>query len=256
MILEAILSPPRDESDVPRFEAGVKAAMAAGATLARTVIIPGRRYEQFGNLEEFRDAEARGRRMLELAEPILARQRFRLAVENHKDQRTGERLDLLRHLSSEYIGACVDLGNSFALLEDFTETARAFAPWAMTVHIKDQAVRPYNEGFLYADVALGDGMIDLPALVNLLREARPGIRFHLETITRDALRVPVLSRDYWVTLADTPARDLARTWAVVMREAHPTPFVEVSGLDDAGQLALEDRHVTRSFAYARERLGL
>ena len=92
--------------------------------------MPGRRYEEFKSLEHFRRAEAAGVRSLELAEPVLARHRFRLAVENHKDHRVAERLRLFEHLGSEWMGACVDVGNNIALLEDPVETVRALAPWA------------------------------------------------------------------------------------------------------------------------------
>jgi sugar phosphate isomerase/epimerase len=179
-----------------------------------------------------------------------------LAVENHKDQRISEKLELLKRLSSEFIGLCVDVGNNFTLMEDPLDTARAFAPWAFTVHFKDHAVREYEEGFLFSDVALGDGFLDLPALVKVLRDARKDVRFNLESITRDPLKVPVLTDAYWATLPDTPPRDLARTLRVVKAQAHREPFPIVSKLAQAEQLELERRTVERSIAYARDRLSL
>ncbi|MBI5397281.1 MAG: sugar phosphate isomerase/epimerase, partial [Verrucomicrobia bacterium] len=165
MHVEAILNPPGNEADVGRFEKDVKLAKEAGASVARTVIIPGRRYERFKTLAEFREFEVRGLKSLQLAEPVLARHKFRLAVENHKDQRIAEKLDTLKRVSSEWVGLCVDVANNFTLMEDPLETARAFAPFALTVHIKDQAIQPDADGFLLTDVALGDGFLDLPAIV-------------------------------------------------------------------------------------------
>ncbi|MBI2927829.1 MAG: sugar phosphate isomerase/epimerase [Verrucomicrobia bacterium] len=256
MYVEASLDSPRDEADVTRFEKDVQLAKAAGVSVGRTVIMPGRRYEQFKSLDEFRQSEARALKSLQLAEPVLARHRFRLAVENHKDQRIAEKLALLKRLGSEFIGLCVDVGNNLALMEDPLEVARAFAPWAFTVHIKDHAVREYAEGFLLADVALGDGFLDLPAIVKVLREANRNIRFNFETITRDALQVPVWTDGFWATLSDTPAPELARTWQLVKAKSSPKPLVTVSTLPEAEQLALERRHVERSLVYAREKLEL
>ncbi|MBM3880648.1 MAG: TIM barrel protein [Verrucomicrobia bacterium] len=256
MHIEAIVDPPHGSGELDRFTRDVRRAQAAGATLARTVILPGRRYEQFHSLAEFHQAEARGRTALELAEPVLARLRFHLAVENHKDQRIAERLALLRHLSSEFIGACVDVGNNFPLVEDALESVQAFAPYALTVHLKDQAVREAEDGFWLADVPLGDGFLDLPAMVKTLRQAKPNIRFNFETITRDAIKVPILRPGYWTTLADTPARDLARQWHILRTRAHPEPFVAVSRLSRDQQLALERQHLERSLGYARDRLDL
>jgi 3-oxoisoapionate decarboxylase len=255
MFVEANISPPRDADDVPRFERQVQAALAAGARLARTVIIPGRRYEQFKTLDAYKEACARGERSLRLAEPILARHKFGLAVENHKDQRVDERIDLFKRISSEYVGACVDLGNSFALMEDPLEVVRAFAPWAMTVHIKDQAVRETPDGFEYADVALGKGFLDLLDMVDILRQVKPGIRFSLETITRDPLKIPVLAKDYWATFAAVPATDLARTLRTVRANAQEEPFPLVSRMSVEEQLAAERAAIGYSVLFGHHCLG-
>lgn len=256
MHFEASINPPRDVTDTARFEQDVRNATAAGASVARTVAFPGRRYEEFKSLAQFRQAEAAALKSLQLAEPILARQRFRLAVENHKDQRVAEKVALLKRLSSEYIGLCLDVGNNFALLEDPLDTARALAPWTFTVHLKDHVVREYDEGFLFSDVALGDGVLDLPALVKVLRAAHPKLRFNYESITRDPLQVPVLTEAYWTTLSDTPARELARAWRVVKAQARREPLAAVSKLPEAEQVELERRDVERSLAYARDHLDL
>jgi len=256
MYIEASINPPRTPEDIDRFEEDVRVAKTAGATLARTVILPGRRYEQFKSLAEFRDFERRGLESLQRAEPVLARNRFRLAVENHKDQRIGEKLETIKRLNSEFIGICVDVGNSFTLMENPLETARAFAPWVFTVHFKDQSVRENEEGFWFADAALGEGFLDLPALVKILREVQPKIHFNLETITRDPLNVPVLKNEFWATMPDTPASELARTLRVIKAKASGKPFVIVSQLLAGEQLALELKNVQQSIAYARDQLGM
>jgi sugar phosphate isomerase/epimerase len=256
MFVEGSIMPPKTADDVSRFEEDVRVAQTAGADLARTVIMPGRRYEQFKSLAEFREYEQRGLQSLQLATPVLARHKFRLAVENHKDQRVAEKLDTLKKVGSEFIGICVDAGNSFTLMEDPLETAGAFAPYALTVHIKDQAVRENDDGFWFADMAMGEGFLDLHAMIKTLREANPKIRFNLETITRDALNVPILTSDFWATMPDVPARDLARTLKVIKTRSHPKPFPMVSQLSVDQQLALELGNIERSIVYAREQLGL
>ena len=85
----------------------------------------------------------------------LKKHRVAFAAETHKDHRIQERVDALRAIDSECVGACVDTGNNFALLEDPLETARALAPWAHAVHLKDQAVQPSDQGFWFGDIPLG-----------------------------------------------------------------------------------------------------
>lgn len=255
MVVEGIASPPRDPADVARFDAAMRAAATAGVKTVRTVILPGRRYEFFESAEQFHQSDLQARRSLELAVPVVERHRVRLAIENHKDHRIAERVDLFKRIGSPWVGACVDLGNSLALLEDPIAVVEAYAPWAMSVHLKDQAVREYDEGFLLADVPLGQGFLDLRRMVAILRKAKPGIHFTLELITRDPLKVPCLTEKYWTTFAATPARELARTLRLVRQhQAKTLPEVSRRSLEE--QAAHEDRNLAESLRFAREHLGL
>ncbi len=255
MYIEAIISVPKDSADCDRFEEEVKTASEAGALAARTTIIPGRRYEQFNSLEEFRQAELRGKAALQLAAPIVEKYKLPLAVENHKDHRNDERVALLEFISSEYVGACVDTGNSIALLEDPLETVRKLAPWARSVHIKDQALAPYDDGFLLADIPLGRGYLDLRSMVEILLQQHPQIRFSLELITRDPLQIPVFTQKYWATLPDLPGENLARTLRQV--RDHPARNLQyVSSRNLREQVAAEDDNIRMSLEFAAKRLGI
>ena len=256
LYVEASIMPPKEDRDVERFEKEIVTAKAAGATLARTVVFPGRRYETFHSPQEFSRASQRALEMLRRAEPILRRQRFRFAVENHKDQRVTEKLDLLKRVGSEWIGICVDVGNSFALCEDPLAVVRTCAPLAFTAHFKDQAVREYEDGFLFADVPLGKGFLDLAQIARLLRTANPQIRLNLEVMTRDPLKVPVLTSGYWATMADVPAADLARTLRTVKTKAPTEPLPTVSSLPIDQQVRTEAENIRGSIAYARQQLNL
>lgn len=256
MGLESTLSLPQSNALLSRFEAELRTLRELGVRIARTVILPGRRYEQFKSLEEFRAALKAGREALLRSEPLARKFGVRLAVENHKDQRTEERLKLLEELGGEYIGACLDVGNNLALLEDPLETARAFAPWTLTVHFKDQALQECGDGFLLADVPLGAGCIDLGQVIRTVREKNPRVLFNLELITRDALLVPALRDDYWVTLGDMAAAQLGSLLRSVKKLGEPRPFPSVSDLPLADRVAAERRNIEQSFRYATQTLGL
>jgi sugar phosphate isomerase/epimerase len=256
MYLEGIATLPKDRADVERFTAEVRTAKDAGTAVLRTASLNGRRYETFATAEAFRRWEEQALRSLTLAEPVVAREDARLAVENHKDRRAGELAGLLKRLDSRHVGACVDTGNNIALLEDPLEVVEALAPWAFSTHLKDMAVAEYPDGFLLSEVPLGTGILDLGKTVSTLRRAHPEIRFNLEMITRDPLKVPCLTPPYWVTFADLPGRDLARTLALVRKHQTRHPLAQVSGMAREQQLDLEGRNVESSLAYAREHLGL
>jgi len=256
MYLEGELSLPKEESDAGRFESEIRAASEAGARVVRTAMLGGRRYETFDSAEAYRRFVEKSWQSLTLAEPVLKKHRVRLAIENHKDRRVSELLDLLKRISSEYVGVCVDTGNNIALLEDPMEVVEMLAPFAFSTHLKDMAVQEYEEGFLLSEVPLGEGFLDLKKMVALLQQANPKIQFNLEMITRDPLEVPCLTRKYWATMENVTAIQVAAALTMVRRNATKKPLPHTSGLDLEEQLALEDRNVTASLIYAREHLEL
>ncbi len=255
MFIEGSASLPRNKSGVEKFDATVRTAKQTGAKVVR-IAIGGRRYEQFSKAEEFKAFAERTWKSLQLAEPVAARHRMRLAIENHKDWRIGQMLDMLSRIGSEYVGVCIDTGNSFALLEDPMEVVQAYAPYAFSVHLKDMAVDEYQDGFLLADVSLGQGLLDLPRMVRILRKARPGVQFSLEMATRDPLKVPCLTEKYWATFADVPGSDLARTLRYVRANASPQILPKVNHLPLNELVELEEANIKKCLAFAKEQLNL
>jgi 3-oxoisoapionate decarboxylase len=250
MYLEGSIALPRDTADVDRFSAEVRTAKEAGATVLRTVMLGGRRYETFASAEAFRAWGEKAVESLVQAERIIARQQLRLAVENHKDWRTEELTAILKRIDSQHIGVCVDTGNSIALLEDPYEVVEAYAPWAYSTHLKDMAVHEYEQGFLLAEVPLGQGFLDIKRIATTVRRARPEVRLNLEMITRDPLKIPCLTAKYWATLDGVPARSFARMLALVRQHAAKKALPRTAGLSPEQQLALEEGNVRASLAYA------
>src|SRR5262249_47531886 len=195
--------------DTERFEADLKATRAAGAEVVRTVCMPGRRYETFDTAEQFKRFAEDAEKAIRRAEPVAARHRVTLAVENHKDWRTDEMLGWLKKLSSGWVRVCLDTGNSVALLEDPTATAEALAPFVATTHLKDMGVAEYADGFLLSEVPFGEGFLDLSKIVALVRKANPKVRLNLEMITRDPLKVPIPTPNYCSTLPTRTPNQLA-----------------------------------------------
>jgi sugar phosphate isomerase/epimerase len=256
MYLEGIVALPASEGDLDRFRAELATAKQAGAGIVRTVMLSGRRYENFDSPAAFRRFAEQSTHALGLAASESARQGVRLAVENHKDWRADELIAILRKHGNDHVGVCLDTGNSIALLEDPTEVVEALAPLAFTTHFKDMAVEECPEGFWLAEVPLGTGILDLPRVVKLLRAANPEIRFNVEMITRDPLLVPCLSPRYWETFPDLRARVLARSLRLVREHVPAIALPRVSNLSLSEQARTEDENVIRCLRYARDRLGL
>ena len=252
--LEGQVGLPRNDSNLARFESELRAAKEAGATILRTVCLGSRRYETFKSLDEWKRFIRDSRQALERAEPVLDRMRLKLAVENHKDWRIDEHLDLLKHLDSEWIGVNLDFGNNISLLEHPHDVAEALAPFVMTTHVKDMALAEHDDGFLLSEVPLGDGILDMKRMMSTCTKANPSVWFNLEMITRNPLRVPVFLNSYWHTMNRLPAPDLARTLKLA-KAGNSNSLPTITNRNEVGRLEFEETNVRRSFAFAREELG-
>jgi sugar phosphate isomerase/epimerase len=232
------------------------AANQLGVTRLRIALLNGRRYEDFDGLKQWKGFVSHSKQLLARIEPILKQHRLVAGIENHKDWTADELVEILRRFSSPHLGACVDFGNNMALLEDSLEVARKLAPYAVTTHVKDMAVSPYDTGFYLSEVPLGEGVLPLAKMIDSLTKQRRDIHLCLEMITRDPLKVPYLEDKYWATYE---ARDNARIEkfkALVSQKAASTPLPRVTGLAPAEMLAAEDDNIRRSAAYARATLRL
>jgi len=242
--------------DEARFAEVASVARRLGASRLRIALLHGRRYEDFKTMDAWREFADHWRRVLPRAKGALERQRLFVGIENHKDWRAEELVELVRSVDSRYLGACVDFGNNVALLEDPLDTARALAPYAVTTHLKDMAVRPYERGFELAEVPLGTGICPLAQMIEVLRAARPEVPLCLEMITRDPLKVPYRDDVYWASYAGRDEARIARFEATVLSRARAEPLPRVSSLSLDAMQAREDENVRLSTTFARETLRL
>ena len=241
------------------FETQVKAYKEAGAVMFHAAMT-GRRYEDFDALEPWKQMFEQCQKTVALAEPILRKHQMKLAIENHKGWRAAEQVAWLKRLGSEWVGVCLDFGNNMALCEDPMDTARTLAPYVFFAHIKDMAVEEYEDGFLLSEVPMGEGILDLKQIVQLLRQKDPNMIFDLEMITRDPLKIPIYTPKYWATFDDTvsplPGRDLAKVLALVKKNRPKKPLPKVTGLSPEAAVKLEDDYNQQCIAYARQNLAL
>ena len=245
---------PREDPAV--FEHAVRIAKLAGATSLRVVCLLGRRYEMFDNLRAWRDAVSGFHKQIATAVPIVEKYRMPLGIENHKDWRVDQQVELLKQYSSEYVGVSLDTGNNLSIFDDPEETVEKLAPYTFNTHFKDMGVEEYGDGFLLSEVPLGDGILDMKAIVDTIRRVKPDVHFSLEMITRDPLEVPCLTEKYWSTFQDVSGVDLARTLRRVRAGKPDRPLPRITGLSDEERRTLERQLVERSIVYARDQLGL
>jgi sugar phosphate isomerase/epimerase len=231
-------------------------ARRLGAARLRIALLSGRRYETFPTMAAWREFADHWRQALPRLKPALDRERLPVGIENHKDWRADELVALLRSVDSSYLGACIDFGNNVSLLEDPLHTVATLAPYAVTTHLKDMAVQPYERGFLLSEVPLGTGFCPLAKMIEVLRAARPDVPLCLEMITRDPLKVPFLDDAYWTTYEKRDEALVEGFRKGVLAKASTEPLPRVSGMSYEAMVAAEDDNVRRSTAFARKTLHL
>lgn len=256
MYLEGSIALPKSEEDVSRFEKEVLMAKEAGVSILRTVCLSGRRYENFKTKAEWETFREKAHDSILLAEPIARKHKVKLAIENHKDWKAAELAQMIQNLSSSWVGVTLDFGNNVSLLEEPMEVIRTLAPYAFSTHVKDMGVRPYADGFLLSEVALGTGIVDLKEAVALCQKHNPNVTFSLEMITRDPLQIPCLEESYWSTFDNPPAQDLAKILRIVRDNNYPDTLPEVKNLNAEERLAFEEENVVKCLSYSRANLLL
>ena len=145
---------------------------AVGADTLRTYASCG------GDLEQ-ELAEAPG--LLRQVVPVCADLGVRIGVENHEYETSGQILDLVRQVDSEWVGTHVDTGNSMMVWEDPVDAVRALAPLAVSSHFKDHVVvKSAGDQPVIAGVTLGTGSIDCAECFRTLSEDSPLERLIIE----------------------------------------------------------------------------
>lgn len=76
--------------------------------------VAGRVYENFHSPEAFQEFQRNSLVSLQIAEPIVRKHKMKLAVENHKDWRADELVNILQKLNSEWIGVTLDFENTLS----------------------------------------------------------------------------------------------------------------------------------------------
>ncbi|QDK80701.1 sugar phosphate isomerase/epimerase [Spirosoma sp. KCTC 42546] len=256
LYLEGSIGLPKKTEDVPKFEQDVINAREAGAHVLRTVCSSGRRYETYHSPAAFDELKKNALASLQLAEPVLRKYKVKLGVENHKDWRAPDLVNLLKQVNSEWIGVTLDFGNSMALLEDPMEVVQTLAPYVFSTHVKDMALEEYPNGFLLSEVPMGKGILDLKKMVEICQKSNPSGTFSLEMITRDPLEIPCLTNAYWETMGSVPGSDLARMLRMVREHKYPGGLPRVNQLSPDGKLALENDNIIACIKYSKDTLGL
>ena len=132
--------------------------------------------------------------------PDLRAAGITLAIENHFALSPAALAQIVEAIDDPQVGVCLDPLNAIARLTGVAETVRTLAPYAVAVHAKDAVTRRLGTGFAIVGCPLGEGMVDVAALLDAVRAAG---------------RSPDLLVESWMDRLEDEAATLAqeRAWA-------------------------------------------
>ena len=242
------------DATVPLIEKALAATAEMGARVLRYACGPMFVWKTPLPLPQFAETLAGAARIAE-------REGIPIAIENHQDYTSEELEGVLRQVNSPWVGVWFDTGNSLAMLEDPLFTARTLAPFAVGVHLKEYVVQAAAGGFDLVGVPMGEGVVDNPAVLAVLKDQFRYDTFYL-TIENPLERchIPALSPAYIAKFADRPMRDMGVIARFIDASKAKNPDgvkpPHEAGLPEAECLAMEQRTNEAAVAYARRMLDL
>lgn len=252
----------KDGSPVQVLERGIDIASQVGAKVVRCYM--GTDADRYGGkpLEQLMEALVRN---LKAVRAKAVDSGVKIAIENHKDMQAWQAKQVIEEAGKDFVGSNLDLGNPTYVMENPLTTLETLGPYAATTHVRDTAVYEHPRGAAVQWTALGDGSIDLKAIMERYKTVCPDSSFHLEIITgRPPVVLPYLEQDFWKTYQGMPASVFAGFVSLV-KAGHPFTgrmvIEDVEGQPPAPEfesaLVYQQRYdLERSFRYAQQVLGL
>jgi 3-oxoisoapionate decarboxylase len=102
--------------------------------------------------------------------PRFADSGITLAIENHDRFKAKTLAGVIDSLDHPNVGICLDTVNSFGALEGPEIVVETLGPFVVNLHIKEFTIRrmPHNMGFIVTGAPAGQGMLDIPWLIERL----------------------------------------------------------------------------------------
>jgi len=147
---------------------------------------------------------------------------IKIAMQNHADFTVRELVSIYARVDSPAFGFAVDTADLAFDLDHPGRLAEILAPYALTAQLKNYRVLPSGEGLALENCAVGDGDIDLAAIVQTLAKHNPQIHLNLEVHTQLApFRLDLLQPAYWTRHPAPPGDGLA--WYLEKAWSRPRP---------------------------------
>jgi 3-oxoisoapionate decarboxylase len=144
-----------------------------------------------------------------------------VGIENHQDLCSWELVWLCEQVGSPLLGVTMDVANALAVGETPPAFARRVMPFLKHVHLKDYTIHPTPSGYRFKRCALGEGVVDWPAMIALFDAGAPGVQGCIELGAAVARHIRLLEADYWATYPPRPLAEAIDAIRILHQAARP-----------------------------------
>ncbi|MCW3098909.1 MAG: hypothetical protein JWL77_4527 [Chthonomonadaceae bacterium] len=242
------------DQDAAHLTAYLQTAAQAGAKTVRATlshILCGDRRSLPGGWPAY--SEALARRLREVL-PVAKDLGLVLAVENHQDATSADLIDLYTDSGeSAAFGVTLDTGNPLAVAEDPVEFTQRIGPLIKHVHLKDYTLHLAPNGYRLVRCAAGDGVIDFPAILAIVRGNGHAILPSVEIAAQATRTIPLLESTWWEHHRPEQTRHLIAALRVVWERglAQEIPHSSAWERGESSEAVMREEWetVARSIAY-------
>jgi sugar phosphate isomerase/epimerase len=172
---------------------------------------------------------------------------IKVAIENHAgDMQARELKSLVEAAGKEFVGVCLDSGNSLWTIEDPHLTLETLYPYVLTSHVRDTAVWNVPEGAAVAWTRMGEGNVGIDEYVRKYAKLCPGRALSMETIVTGPRVFAWRDPKFWDAYRNDPAWEFQRFLRIAERGK---PYQKLQGQHEREDLEA-------SLSYTRKVLGL
>lgn len=135
----------------------------------------------------------------------LMRPGMRIALENHDRFPAQVLVKIIEEAGPDRVGITLDTVNSFGALEGPQHVVETLAPYVLSLHIKDFTIRrvPSQMGFVIEGCPAGQGRLDIPWLLSVIRDAGrdPNAIIELWTPPAETLEATIAREAEWAKMS-------------------------------------------------------
>jgi 3-oxoisoapionate decarboxylase len=134
-----------------------------------------------------------------------------LAIETHFEFTSFELLRLFEMCGAPpggWLGVCLDTLNLLTMLEEPVAATRRLLPWVVSTHVKDGGIAFQASGFTTFTAPIGFGIVDLPAIIDLVSSLDRPVHLSVEDHGGD-FPLPIFDQTFLSKFPDLTVQEFA-----------------------------------------------